>query len=88
MQPQAPALEFPCRYPLKIFGHDHPDFADLMLELVRSHAEDVSRDDLNSNTSRNGRYLALTITITATSQVQLDNIYRALTSHERVVMAL
>lgn len=88
MQHQPPPLEFPCRFPIKAFGHDQPDFPDLVFKLVRMHAEDVTEDDMRSNNSRNGRYLAVTVTVTATSQAQLDNIYQALTAHERVVMAL
>lgn len=81
-------LEFPCRFPIKAFGHDHPDFADTIFELIREHAQDISRTDLTQNHSSGGRYLAITITINATSQAQLDSIYQALTDHELVVMAL
>ena len=90
MTQQSPGsnLEFPCRFPIKAFGHDHPDFPEIVFELVRKHAQDTTAEDMRSNNSRNGRYLAVTITINATSQVQLDNIYNALTAHELVVMAL
>ena len=59
-----------------------------VLEIVQKHAEGVTEQQLRQSNSRNGRYLAVTVTIEATSQLQLDNIYRALTDHDMVVMAL
>lgn len=88
MKPDQAVLEFPCQFPVKAFGHQHPDFARIVLDVVRKHAEETTEEDLTMNNSRNGRYLSVTITIRATSQVQLDNIYRALSDHEMVVMAL
>lgn len=81
-------LEFPCRFPIKAFGREHPDFQDIVFELVKQHAQDLTDADMRLNNSSGGRFLAITITINATSQAQLDNIYQALTDHELVVMAL
>ena len=38
--------------------------------------------------SREGKYLGITITITATSRQQLDDLYRALTAHPMVKVVL
>ena len=38
--------------------------------------------------SKTGKYLALSIMVNAQSQEQLDNFYRALTSHPMVKVAL
>jgi putative lipoic acid-binding regulatory protein len=38
--------------------------------------------------SKGGNYLGVTITVTATSREQLDNLYRALTSHPMVKVVL
>jgi putative lipoic acid-binding regulatory protein len=38
--------------------------------------------------SREGKYLGITITITATSREQLDDLYRALTAHPLVKVVL
>jgi len=38
--------------------------------------------------SRNGNYLGLTVTITAQSKTQLDNLYLALTRHPMVKVVL
>jgi len=38
--------------------------------------------------SAQGNYLGITITVTATSRQQLDDLYRALTSHPMVKVVL
>lgn len=82
------ALQFPCRFPIKMMGRDTPEFRDLARELVESHAGTVADSAVQAAVSRNGRFVSVTITITATSQRQLDNIYRDASSHDDVLMAL
>ncbi|MEY4767812.1 MAG: hypothetical protein RL637_451, partial [Pseudomonadota bacterium] len=41
----------------------------------------------HSRASKNGQYLAVTVTIEASSQAQLDAIYYSLTAHPLVLMA-
>ena len=43
---------------------------------------------MRTRASRGGRYLAVTVTVRAQSRDQLDDIYRALSAHERVLFAL
>lgn len=88
---QASALEFPCEFPIKAFGRadDGGDqFAELVLSLLNPHVEDLQREQLRLNPSSNGRFVAVTVTITAVSQKQLDRIYQSLSDHEQVVMSL
>lgn len=81
-------LEFPCEFPIKMMGRDHAPFHEAARALVEEHAGPVDDDAVRTAASRNGRFLAITITITATSQQQLDDIYRALTAHEEILVAL
>lgn len=81
-------LEFPCEFPIKMMGRDHPPFHAAARELVEAQAGPVSDDAIRHATSRNGRFLAITITITATSQAQLDDIYQSLSDHEEILVAL
>ena len=46
------------------------------------------QDAVKAALSRNGRFVSVTVTITATSREQLDTIYREVTAHEDVLMAL
>lgn len=81
-------LEFPCDFPIKAFGYDTGDFGALIVELIQAHAPEVTYDDMQTRSSRGGRYLAVTITVRAVSREQLDRIYHTLSAHERVLVAL
>jgi putative lipoic acid-binding regulatory protein len=81
-------LQFPCQFPIKAMGKAEDDFDALVVEIVRRHAPDLPENAVNTRPSRGGKWLAVTVTIIATSKPQLDAIYRELSAHERVVMAL
>ena len=84
-------LEFPCEFPIKAFGRTDQGaeaFADLVFDLIARHASDLERTQLKLNPSSGGRYVAVTVIITARSQQQLDAIYQSLTDHDQVVMSL
>ncbi len=82
------AIEFPCRFPIKMMGHDTPEFRATARALVEKHTGAVSDDAVQAALSRNGRFVSVTVTIVATSQEQLDSIYQDVTSHKDVLMAL
>ena len=82
------AIEFPCKFPIKMMGRDTPEFRATARALVEKHAGTVADDDVQTALSRNARFVSVTVTITAESQEQLDNIYRDVTSHDDVLMAL
>lgn len=64
------------------------DFDALVVTLIRRHAPDLGEGAVRTRLSREGKYMSVTVTIEARSRVQLDDIYRELTAHERVLMAL
>ena len=81
-------LEFPCDFPIKIMGAAAPGFAQAMLEVVTRHAPDFDASTVEMRASSKGGYLSLTCTIRATSRVQLDDLYRELSSHPMVKVVL
>ena len=81
-------FEFPCEFPIKAMGAAEPGFDELVVQIVRRHAPDLAEGAVSTRLSRGGRYLAVTVTVTARSREQLDAIYRALSDHEKVLMAL
>ena len=81
-------IEFPCDFPLKIMGANVPDFASAIAMLVVTHAPDFDPAGMEMRPSKAGNYLALTCTVRATSQAQLDTLYRALTAHPMVKVVL
>ena len=88
MPPSASLLEFPCQFPIKIMGLAGPDFDVLVVEIVRRHVTDLDDNAVRANRSREGKYVALTITVEAHSQSQLDALYVELSGHERILMVL
>lgn len=81
-------LEFPCEFPIKIMGERRDDFAQTMVAIVLSHAPDFIAESVEMRASSGGKYLSITCTIRATSKPQLDNLYRELTAHPMVKVAL
>jgi putative lipoic acid-binding regulatory protein len=88
MSEQETLLEFPCQFPIKAMGKAEDDFEALVITLVRKHAPDLAENAIKTRDSQGGKYLSVTVTVTATSRDQLDNIYRELTACEQVLMAL
>lgn len=81
-------LKFPTDFPIKIMGEKREAFVRTMIELVQRHAPDFQADTLEMRASGSGKYLSLTFTIRATSKAQLDDLYREITAHPWVSMAL
>jgi putative lipoic acid-binding regulatory protein len=81
-------FEFPCTFPIKVMGRAEPGFPALVTAIVRRHVPALGEGAVRTRTSRGGNWLSVTVTIEATSKEQLDTIYRALTGHEKVVIAL
>lgn len=81
-------LEFPCDFPVKAFGQSGEDFDLTVVEIIRRHAPDLGEGAVSVRASREGRYQAVTVTIRATGQAQLDAIYQELGACDSVLMAL
>ncbi len=85
-------LAFPTAFPIKAMGRMKNDgeqgFAQAVLEIVLKYAPDFDAKTLEMRPSKNGNFISVTATINAKSKAQLDDIYRALTAHPLVLMAL
>ena len=81
-------LEFPNRYPLKVFGKPSPDFEQSMVDLVRLRCPKSEQIDVSRKESKGGKYIALTLTFTAWSRQQIEEIYADLHQSDLVVMTL
>ena len=85
---QEKLLVFPCEFPIKVMGRDSEQFRQTAIALVEEHAGKVLDDAIKTSASSKGNFLSITVTITATSQEQLDNIYQALSDHDEILVAL
>lgn len=81
-------FEFPCDFPLKVMGRHTDDFRSIVLGIVQKHAGPIEASNIEERPSSSGSYLSLTCTFTAQSKAQLDELYRELTAHERVMVVL
>jgi uncharacterized protein len=81
-------IDYPCDFPIKIMGAMQDAFAQTMVDVVISHDPEFHAGKLEMRPSTKGNYLSLTVTVRATSREQLDNLYRALSSHPMVKMVL
>ena len=88
MNTEKSLIEYPCVFPIKVFGEARPDFAQAIAIVVQGHAPDFDAATIEMRSSSTARYISLTCTIRATSREQLDNLYRDLTSHPMVKMVL
>ncbi|MES2106850.1 MAG: DUF493 family protein [Pseudomonadota bacterium] len=87
-QVQESLIEYPSDFPIKIMGVMQDAFAQTMVDLVTSFDPTFNASKMDMRPSTKGTYLALTVTVRATSREQLDNLYRALSSHPMVKVVL
>ena len=81
-------IEYPSRFPIKVMGANVDGFVHSVTEVARRFDPGFDPATVELRDSRAGNYLGVTITITATSREQLDDLYRALSSHPLVKVVL
>jgi len=64
------------------------NFDAFVVEIVVRHVGDITEGAVVVRPSRNGKYVAVTVTFEARNQLQLDDLYRELTAHDRILMVL
>lgn len=85
---EAPKIEFPCAYPLKVVGRAAPDFKMIVLDIIEVHAPDLDHTTVSIQESSNGRFQSVRVTITATGEPQLSKIFNDLKATGRVQMVI
>ncbi len=83
-----PEITYPCEVPIKAMGLADDNLDTLVIEIVRRHIHDVDSRHVTTRPSANGKYVSVTVNITATSRAQLEAIYLELKECERVLMTL
>jgi len=81
-------IEFPCSFPIKMMGRDTQEFLAVARGLIEGHVGPVDDTAIKTSSSSNGNFVSVTVTIVALSQQQLDDIYREVSAHDDVLMAL
>ncbi len=81
-------IEYPSLFPIKVMGANSEGLVREVTALARQFDPAFDATTIELRDSRAGKYLGITITITATSREQLDGLYQALSSHPLVKVVL
>lgn len=88
MTADVPAIIFPCAYPIKVMGYAGTELRDHVLAVMQRHDPVFDTATVSIRDSRNGRFQAVTVTITATGTEQLQAIFEDLKLSKLVQMVL
>ncbi len=86
--PEKSLIEYPSAFPIKVMGAAVEGFEAAMVVVAQRFDPGFDPATVERRPSRAGNYLGLTLTVTATSREQLDELYRTLTSHPMVKVVL
>ena len=86
--PEQSLIEYPCPFPIKVMGAQVEGFVEAIAHVARQFDPDFDAATIEQRPSKGGNYLGLTLTITATSRAQLDELYRTLSTHPMVKVVL
>ena len=67
-------FNFPCDYPIKVFGKKTEYFKQAVCAIIEPHAGQLHDNQITEKVSSKGSYVSLTVRIIATSRAQLDAI--------------
>ena len=81
-------IEYPSQFPIKVMGVHVEHLVHEITQIAEKFDPNFDATTIELRPSSSGKYLGVTITITATSREQLDNTYRALTAHPLVKVVL
>lgn len=81
-------IEYPSSFPIKVMGAKVDGFVDAVTAIARQFDPTFDAATVELRDSKAGNYLGITITITATSREQLDELYRTLSTHPMVKIVL
>lgn len=86
--PEQSLIEYPSKFPIKVMGAHVEGFLEAIVRVAQQFDPDFDAGTVERRPSSSGNYLGLTITITATSREQLDELYRTLSTHPMVKVVL
>ena len=86
--PEQSLVEYPSRFPIKVMGAKVDGFVHAVTTVAKHFDPTFDAATVELRDSKAGKYLGITITVTATSRAQLDELYRTLSSHPMVKVVL
>ncbi|MFZ2122796.1 MAG: DUF493 domain-containing protein [Rhodoferax sp.] len=85
---QPSLIIYPCAFPIKVMGVKVDGLVHAITHIGRQFDPQFDATTIELRESQGGKYLGVTITITATSREQLDEVYRTLSTHPMVKVVL
>ena len=86
--PEESLIQYPSAFPIKVMGAHVEGFVEAVVAVALRFDPGFDPDTVEHRPSKAGNYLGLTITVTATSREQLDELYRTLSTHPLVKVVL
>jgi uncharacterized protein len=81
-------IEYPSAFPIKVMGAHVDGFVDAVVAIAQRFDPGFDAATVELRPSKAGNYLGITVTVTATSREQLDELYRTLSTHPMVKVVL
>jgi len=81
-------MDYPCAFTIKTMGLAGTNFEVIALEIVQRHAAELTEESVQTKLSKTNKYISVSISLTAQSKQQMDDIYKALSDSVHVLMSL
>ena len=81
-------IEYPSQFPIKVMGVKVEGLVQAITAVAHQFDPAFNASTIELRESKGGKYLGVTITVTATSREQLDELYRTLSTHPMVKVVL
>jgi putative lipoic acid-binding regulatory protein len=85
---QESLIEYPSLFPIKVMGVKVDGLVAAITHIAHQFDPTFDASTIELRESKGGKYLGVTITVTATSREQLDELYRTLSTHPMVKVVL
>ena len=86
--PEQSLIEYPSAFPIKVMGQNVDGFVEAIVAVACEFDPTFDTSTVEQRPSKGNNYLGVTITVTATSREQLDELYRTLSTHPMVKVVL
>jgi hypothetical protein len=86
--PEQSLIAYPSAFPIKVMGLNVDGFVHAITAIAERFDPTFDPTTVELRASKGDKYLGVTITVTATSREQLDELYRTLSTHPMVKIVL
>ncbi len=81
-------IAYPSLFPIKVMGLKVEGLVQALTLVAHQFDPTFNASTIELRESKGGKYLGVTLTVTATSREQLDELYRTLSTHPMVKVVL